>query len=160
MIDEVMADAGAGLIAIDIETVPAKAEIDRLAALRAEDAVVRGRLRAANKTHTSAAALKAEGRGLKAQIACAERAALDPDRSRVRLLQVYGGGRRVAVIDLDRVGADVLQRLRGKRLVAHNAAFELSFLERAGVEPAEIHCTLQACRITLGEHATSLAAAA
>jgi DNA polymerase-1 len=43
---------------------------------------------------------------------------------------------------------------------AHNAAFELSFLETAGVEPGEIHCTLQACRLTLGDHATSLADAA
>ena len=38
-------------------------------------------------------------------------------------------------------------------------AFELSFLEAAGVAPGELHCTLQATRLTLGEKATSLAAA-
>jgi DNA polymerase-1 len=161
--DEIVADAGSDLIAIDIETASTKAEVDRLSELRAADAVISGKLRAANKTNASVeavAALKAEARKLKVQIAYAERAALDPHRSRVRLLQIYGGGRRVAVIDLDRVGDGVLQRLRGKRLVAHNAAFELSFLEKAGVEPGEIHCTLQACRLTLGERATSLAGAA
>ena len=45
-------------------------------------------------------------------------------------------------------------------LVAHNAAFELSFLEHHGIAPAEMHCTMQACRLTLGEHQTSLADAA
>ena len=39
-------------------------------------------------------------------------------------------------------------------------AFELAFLEAAGVALGELQCTLQAVRLVLGEHATSLAAAA
>ena len=41
-------------------------------------------------------------------------------------------------------------------VIAHNAAFELAFLEHAGVALGEMHCTLQACRLTLGEHASGL----
>ena len=35
-------------------------------------------------------------------------------------------------------------------VVAHNAAFELSFLHRLGIEPAEMHCTMQAVRLLYG----------
>jgi DNA polymerase I-like protein with 3'-5' exonuclease and polymerase domains len=45
-------------------------------------------------------------------------------------------------------------------VIAHNMPFELSFLETAGVALGELHCTMQATRLTLGERATSLAAAA
>ena len=101
-----------------------------------------------------------EAKRLKAAIAYAASAGLDPHRARVRLMQLYGGGRRVAVIDLDRVGTGILRRLEDLRIVAHNAAFELSFLQRAGVEPEETHCTMQACRLTLGEGRSSLKDAA
>jgi DNA polymerase I len=76
------------------------------------------------------------------------------------LLQVYAGGDRVLVIDLDRIGAGILDLLEGARVIAHNIAFELAFLEAAGVALGELQCTLQAVRLVLGEHATSLAAAA
>ena len=45
-------------------------------------------------------------------------------------------------------------------VIAHNVAFELAFLETAGVALGELQCTLQATRLMLGENATSLAAAA
>jgi DNA polymerase I len=96
---------------------------------------------------------------LKARIGHAEAAGLDPHRSRIRLLQVYGGGRRVAVIDLDRTGPGVLHKLNAVNVVAHNAAFEMAHLDRAGVGLGEVHCTMQAARLTLGEHAMSLEAA-
>ena len=32
-----------------------------------------------------------------------------------------------------------------------------TFLEHHGIAPAEMHCTMQACRLTLGEHQTGLA---
>ena len=76
------------------------------------------------------------------------------------LLQVYAGGDRVLIIDLDRIGAGILDLLEGARVIAHNIAFELAFLEEAGVALGELQCTLQAVRLVLGEHATSLAAAA
>jgi DNA polymerase I len=47
--------------------------------------------------------------------------------------------------------------LNGVSAIAHNMAFELAFLEKAGVGLGELHCTLQATRLTLGENATSLA---
>ena len=77
-----------------------------------------------------------------------------------RLVQLYGGGKRVAVIDLFRTGTAILKRLDDLTLVAHNAAFELSFLKHHRVQPGEMHCTMQACRLTLGEKQTALAAAA
>ena len=36
------------------------------------------------------------------------------------------------------------------RVVAHNAAFELAFLEKAGVTPFETHCNWQTCRLLTG----------
>ena len=67
--------------------------------------------------------------------------------------------RRVAVIDLFRTGDEVLRLLDGVDVVAHNAAFELSFLEAAGVALGEVHCTFQAARLTLGGYSPSLAEA-
>ena len=63
----------------------------------------------------------------------------------------------VLVIDLDRAGANVLGLLDGVSVIAHNMAFELAFIETAGVALGQLHCTAQACRLMLGEHATSLA---
>jgi DNA polymerase-1 len=160
LVDEVLVDAGDGPVAVDFETAPSPAEVDRLTALRTECATVGGRLKAAKKLGAPDGELKAEAKRLRAAIAYAATAGLDPHRARVRLMQLYGGGRRVAVIDLDRVGAKILRRLEDMRIVAHNAAFELSFLQLAGVEPYETHCTMQASRLTLGEGKASLKDAA
>ena len=153
-IDEVIRDAQGGAVAVDIETAPIPEEVARLDTLRRRLAVAKGEHAAWNKTGaptSQIAAKKAEITALAAQAAYADRAALDPHRARIRLLQLYGGGRRVAVIDLFRTGGGILQRLNDMVLVAHNAAFELSFLEHHGITPAEMHCTMQACRLTLGE---------
>ena len=99
-------------------------------------------------------------RKAQAALEYAGKAGLDPHRADIRLLQLYGGGRRVAVIDLFRTGPAILQRLNDLRVVIHNASFDLGFLAMHGVEPAEVHCTLQACRLTLGPDSTSLASAA
>ena len=162
-IDEVIRDAHGGAVAVDIETAPIPEEVARLDCLRRRLAVAKGEHAAWNKTgapSSQIAAKKAEITALAAQAAYADRAALDPHRARIRLLQLYGGGRRVAVVDLFRTGTAILQRLNDMVLVAHNAAFELSFLEHHGIAPAEMHCTMQACRLTLGERQTSLADAA
>jgi hypothetical protein len=78
-------------------------------------------------------------------------AALDPYRSRIRLAQLYGGGRRVAVIDVFRTGERILELLSGVAVVIHNAAFELMQFEARGVELGLVHCTMRAARLTLGE---------
>ena len=64
------------------------------------------------------------------------------------------------MIDIDRTGPGILRRLEDIRVVAHNAAFELSFLEKAGVTPLETHCTLQTCRLLTGKSRPSLEFAA
>ena len=90
----------------------------------------------------------------------AGQAALDPHRSSIRLVQLYGGGDKVYVVDIGRIGQGALRLLDGLTVVAHNAQFELAHLEHAGVELDEIHCTLQAARLLLGERRMSLADAA
>ena len=50
--------------------------------------------------------------------------------------------------------------LDGASVICHNASFEMSFLEHADIALGEVHCTLQACRLTLGEKLTTLADAA
>ena len=150
-------------IAIDIETAPNKTELDRLAELMRAKAEAAGRLKAARKLKAPEAEIAAHAaaqKRLAVGIKYAQTAGLDPHRARIRLLQVYAGGDRVLVIDLDRIGAGILDLLEGARVIAHNIAFELAFLEAAGVALGELQCTLQAVRLVLGEHATSLAAAA
>jgi ribonuclease D len=105
---------------------------------------------AATKLRTPTAQLKAEAKRLSVAIAYYKTAGLDPHRARIRLLQLYGGGRRVAVIDLDRTRRAVLRCLRTLRVVVYNATFDLAFLEAADATPRETHCILQAVRLTLG----------
>ena len=50
----------------------------------------------------------------------------------------------VLVIDLDHTRAGVLKLIDGVNVIAHNIAFELAFLEQAGVALGEMQCTLQA----------------
>jgi DNA polymerase I len=159
-IDRMLGDAQGGTVAIDIETAPIQSEVERLAALRLERAVAAGRLKAETKLKRPVGALKDEIKRLNAAIGNADRAGLDPHRARIRLLQLYGGGTHVAVIDIDRAGPGILRRLEGMRVVAHNAAFELSFLEKVGVTPLETHCTWQTCRLMTGTRRPSLEFAA
>ncbi len=60
-------------------------------------------------------ALEAEKKLLEVRVKYADSAALDPHRSRIRLVQLYGGGRRVAVIDLFRIGGRSAAPLRRRR---------------------------------------------
>jgi DNA polymerase I len=149
-----------GPVAIDIETAPHAVHVEKLASLAKDLEVARGKHRALKKLKAPApeiAALVAKGKQIVATIKYAKSAGLDPRRARIRLLQIYDGGDRVLVIDLDRTGVDVLELLDGVSVIAHNMAFELSFIETAGVALGQLQCTLQACRLMLGEKATSLA---
>ncbi|HZZ23595.1 MAG TPA: DNA polymerase [Roseiarcus sp.] len=159
LVAEMIRDATGRHVALDIETVPIAAEADRLEKLLLEQAGVKGRLKAAKKAKAALSeveALTAEARLFETQVKYARSAALDPYRSRIRLMQLYGGGRRVAVIDVFRTGEAILELLSGVDVVIHNAAFDLAQLEARGVELGEVHCTMQAARLTLGEQAMSL----
>ena len=152
-----------GRVAVDLETAPNKTEIDRLAKLLHAKAETAGMLKAKRKLKAppeELAELVAAGKRLAVEIRYAGTAGLDPHRARIRLLQLYAGGSWALVVDLDYTGYDVLTLLDGVSVIAHNVAFELAFLEKAGVVLGELQCTLQATRLMLGEKATSLAAAA
>ena len=95
-------------VAIDIETAPNKTELDRLAELMRAKAEMAGQLKAARKLKAQAAEIAAHAaaqKRLTVEIKYAKTAGLDPRRARIRLLQVYDGGDRVLVIDLDRMRA-------------------------------------------------------
>jgi hypothetical protein len=83
LIDEMRSDAGDGLLAVDIETAPRR--LTKARAVPGEIAALRGKLKL-----------------IEARTEYAKSAALDPRRGRVRLAQLYGGGSRVAVIDVFR----------------------------------------------------------
>jgi DNA polymerase I len=160
LIREVLRDAAGRPVGIDIETAPTQAEADRLQTLEFRQTAIKGEWKAAKRANappSELASLEVEKKLLAAQVKFAKTAALDPHRSRIRLVQLYGGGDRVAVIDVFKCGAGVLDLLDGVDVTAHNAAFELSHLEAIGVVLGEVHCTLQAARLTLGEAAMSLA---
>jgi DNA polymerase-1 len=87
-------------------------------------------------------------------------AALDPRRSSIRLLQLYGGGSACMVLDTRLVPLDVLAPLlRQRKLVIHNAAFELSFLHHARIidlDTVKFECTMQEAGLMLGVHRRGL----
>ena len=92
----------------------------------------------------------------------AGQAALDPHRSSIRLVQALAmaGATRSISSTSPAPARSALRLLDGLNIVAHNAQFELKHLEHAGVELGEIHCTMQAARLLLGERRMSLADAA
>jgi DNA polymerase-1 len=160
LVREMLEDAAGTPLGLDIETAPIPAEAERCAALVLALAQLKGELKAARKAKAppaEIAALVAERKRLAVKAEYAGKAALDPHRSRIRLVQLYGGGKRVGVIDIFRTGAGVLELLQGVDVVAHNAAFELSHLEAAGIGLGAVHDTLQAARLTLGGFALKLA---
>jgi 3'-5' exonuclease len=134
-IAEVLTDAGDKPVALDIETTP-------------------------RQQYASPAPLKltVRGRLMKVQPRRDDKAGLDPHRSEPRLVQLYGGGSRVAVLDMQVVSWGVLAPLWNRPLVAHNAAFELGFLARRGIHP-RAQCSMQAAGLLLGVRRRSLAEA-
>jgi ribonuclease D len=88
-------------------------------------------------------------------------AGLDPHRSTIRLIQLYGGGERCLVLDTHLVPIDAIAEVfRDHTLIIHNAGFELRFLAEAGFEVAHFECTMQAAGLLLGVHRRSLEEAA
>jgi DNA polymerase I len=159
-VEAIVRDARGRPVGLDIETAAHPAEQAQLKALTLSLAAAKGKLAALRKGKASAADIKTaakQAKALDARRKMAGQAALDPHRSSIRLVQLYGGGDKVYVIDIARAGTDGLRLLDGLNIVAHNAQFELKHLEHAGVELGEIHCTMQAARLLLGERRMSLA---
>jgi DNA polymerase I-like protein with 3'-5' exonuclease and polymerase domains len=177
LIREMIADAASKPVALDIETTPILSERQRFAALSERLGAVHVELLAAGKALR--AAQKAEAKGephddvaalgdalkavarqekhLAAQAEHAASAGLDPHRSHIRALQLYGGKTRAAVIDVFRVGQSILAMLEGAAAVAHNAVFELLHLGHVGIELGAVHDTQQAAKLALGLRQSSLA---
>jgi DNA polymerase-1 len=101
--------------------------------------------------------LKKDGFPAKKQPALNSDAALDPHRSRIRLVQLYGGGRRCLVLDTNQVPLEALApALRRRTLVFHNAGYELRFFAAAGIDVPHFEDTMQAAGLLLGAHHRSL----
>jgi hypothetical protein len=78
--------------------------------------------------------------------------ALDPHRSRVRLVSVFGGTDAGAIVfDLYRIPWDVLAPLWTKPLIAANATFDVRrLMDEAGAAPADIVDVLRVAALTDG----------
>jgi DNA polymerase I len=74
-------------------------------------------------------------------------AGLDPHRARVRLIQVYDGRQQVYIFDLDHVPLEALDGLWSRKLVVHNAAFEVAML---GGRPVDVVDSMQLAGLALG----------
>jgi len=164
-----IADAAGKPVALDLETSPIQSERERLKALEEERAAVNAEAIAFRKTAKKAGTpqpgvdavteeANAKLKALDHKIAYAASAGLDPNRSETRLLQVYGGGARVAVVDIAKTGPEALGLLQGVSAVIHNSVFDLAFLSHRGVNLGKVHDTQQAARLVLGASKCSLAA--
>ena len=124
-----------GLLGLDIETAANAGEEERPAArLRLKD-----------------------GLPAKHQPAQRSSAALDPHRSSIRLVQLYGGGKRCLVLDTALVPIEILAEVLSRRvIVIHNVGFELRFLMEAGLKVPNFEDTMQAVGLLLGTHRRSL----
>lgn len=80
-------------------------------------------------------------------------AGLDPGVSAIRLAQFFDEeGRSVHVIDCRYAGTDWMQYLPTVHLVAHNASFEVSHLQRLTSERLSFDCTMLAGRVLYGRN--------
>ena len=123
---EVLADAGDRPIAIDVETAALPEYVD-YPPLR----------------------LTIAGRPNKVQPRADNHAALDPHRSEIRLVQLYGGGQRVAVFDVRSLSWAVLAPVWEHPLVAHNARLRAEVPRCRGIKP-RLQCTEQAVKLLSG----------
>ena len=68
---------------------------------------------------------------------------LDPFTSKIRLVQLYFGGKSVYVFDLHSVSLKAFPDHIWKRpIICHNALFELKHLLHRGIELAQVGCTM------------------
>ncbi len=70
------------------------------------------------------------------------RAGLDPNLSKIRLVQIYPGGDSVFVFDMYRINMRLIDQIWNFPLIAHNAVFDLKHLFLAGANPEKVGCTM------------------
>jgi DNA polymerase I-like protein with 3'-5' exonuclease and polymerase domains len=134
-----------GVLGLDIETAANAGEEERqYVHLRRDGVVVQPTHAALEREH-----LRHEGKP-------GSTAGLDPYRSTARLMQLYGGGDTCLVLDTRLVPLQALAPVLGRRrVVSHNAAFELRFLHHAGIDVPRFECSMQAARLMLGVYGGS-----
>jgi|TARA_B100002003_G_scaffold251677_1_gene296645 DNA polymerase-1 len=71
-----------------------------------------------------------------------QKAGLDPRLSKIRLIQIYDGGCRVYIFNMFVLNKEILKPLWDKKMVAHNAVFELKHLNNVGIFPSSLDCTM------------------
>jgi len=82
-------------------------------------------------------------------------AGLDPQRSTIRLAQIYDGVDTCYIFDMWHVDIEILRELlETRRFVAHNALFDLSHLTHNGIPNIECDCTM--LMALLVSHATEI----
>ncbi len=68
-------------------------------------------------------------------------AGLSPHLSQIRLAQFCARQDKVYIFDVPRVGLDILRPVLERKLVAHNAVFEMAHLYHAGIDLPFMDCT-------------------
>ena len=148
-----------GQVALDIERRRIPSEVERCALLTAERDSLAGKLKAWRKLKAPAdqiAVLVSERKKLDVQIKHAMRAGLDPRRSRIRLCQAYdGGGQVLVMISTAPASASSCARRRERHLSQRQFRDVIFRTCRHCARRSD--CTMQACRLTLGDKLTSLA---
>jgi DNA polymerase-1 len=129
-----------GVLSLDIETqANAEEEVCQFVCVNQDGSVHQPSHRALDPEH-----LRRKGKP-------GSTAGLDPNRSSVRLAQLYGGGRTCLVLDTRIVPLQALAPvLSRRRLIIHNAGFELRFLHHAGIMMPRLECLMQAAGLMLG----------
>jgi DNA polymerase-1 len=153
IIAQIQADADAqteryarGVVGLDIETMANAGEEERQWIHLRRDGVVQ------QPAHPALDPEKLRRKGKPGSTA-----GLDPDRSTIRLVQLYGGGNVCLVLDTKLAPLTTLVPvLSRRRMVIHNAAFELRLLHRAGIDVPRFECSMQAAGLMLGVHRRSL----
>jgi DNA polymerase I len=99
--------------------------------------------------------LKNDG-GVHAAQPASDKVGLDPHTAQIQTVQLYAGGERAFVFKGPAL-LEVLDRLASfKRLVAHNAVFEETFLRQCTGSFWSIECTLQAAGLLYGVHSRGI----
>lgn len=70
-----------------------------------------------------------------------DKSGLWPRISDVRLMQFYGGDKNIFVFDVWKQDIKQFEPLLKKKLIAHNACFEIKFMKHEGVEIPHCRCT-------------------